>query len=449
MLKHRIRKLHAKPAIQGNCIIYIMSRDQRVQDNHALLAAQKHAIHEKLPLIVFFNLYTKLGIRIFQQYEFMIEGLKEVEKKLIALNIPFMIKAGDAYENITQFVADYRPSALYFDFSPLRESQTLKGKIAEYVDIPCFEVDTHNIIPVWITSPKEEFAAYTIRPKIHKLLPQWLEEPEQMQKHPHLCLMPLLKPNWEKLISQIEAPKIEGYNPSFQPGEDAAHATFKEFITKKLEKYDELRNDPSKDYQSHMSPYLHFGHISSLRIALEVNKLHEKSFKQSIDAFLEELIIRKELSDNFCFYNKNYDNFDGIKTWAKETLLNHIHDPREHLYTREQLEHAQTFDPAWNAAQKQLTKTGKIHGYMRMYWAKKILEWTQSPAQAIEYAVYLNDRYSLDGYEPNGYVGILWSIGGIHDRAWFERAIFGKIRYMNFNGLKRKFDIQTYIDTWQ
>lgn len=426
-----------------------MSRDQRVHDNHALLAAQQHAIAEKLPLIVFFNLYIKLGIRIFQHYEFMIEGLQEIEKNLITYNIPFLIYAGDAQKNIGQVVHDYKPAALYFDFSPLRESQKLKKNIAETAKVPCFEVDTHNIIPVWMASDKEEFAAYTLRPKIHKLLPQWLEEPDTLQKHPHVCLMPLLKPNWLKLRTQIEAAKVEGYISLCKPGEQAAHKTLQVFIENKLEQYAKFRNDPSKDYQSNLSPYLHFGHISSLRIALTVKKLNEPSFNVSIEAFLEELIVRKELSDNFCFYNRNYDNFQGLRPWAQATLIKHGTDKREYIFSRDELEQAKTYDHAWNAAQKQLIKTGKIHGYMRMYWAKKILEWTPSPQQAIEYAIYLNDKYNLDGYDPNGYVGILWSIGGIHDRAWFEREVFGQIRYMNFNGLKRKFDIEVYITQWE
>ncbi len=424
-----------------------MSRDQRVQDNHALLIAQQHAIHEKIPLIVFFNLFTKLGIRIFQQFEFMIEGLQEVEQNLQELHIPFIVETGNAQENIEKLVSKLEPSALFFDFSPLRESQKLKKDLAEKVSIPCFEVDTHNIIPIWVTSEKEEWAAYTIRPKIHKKLSDWLIEPDKTQKHPFPSTISQ-KNDWKELLNKVEAQKIEGYNPIFKPGEKAAHETLQTFIENKLEKYNEYRNDFSKDYQSNLSPYLHFGHISSLRIALTVRKLVESSFKESIDSFLEELIVRKELSDNFCFYNQNYDNFDGLKPWAQKTLLKHIDDPRPNIFSKEQLEFAQTYDPAWNAAQIQLITTGKIHGYMRMYWAKKILEWTQTPQQALEYANFLNDKYHLDGYDPNGYVGILWSIGGVHDRPWFERDIFGQVRYMNLKGLQRKFDVNTYIEMY-
>ena len=195
--------------------------------------------------------------------------------------------------------------------------------------------------------------------------------------------------------------------------------------------------------QSNLSPYIHFGHLSAQRVAIEVTKAVAPQEDKS--AFLEELIVRRELSDNFCLYNPDYDNVNGFHQWASSTLNNHKDDEREFIYALNEFENALTHDPLWNAAQLEMVKTGKMHGYMRMYWAKKILEWTKSPEQAMEFAIYLNDKYSLDGRDPNGYTGIAWSIGGVHDRAWSERPIFGKIRYMNYNGCKRKFDVNSYI----
>jgi deoxyribodipyrimidine photo-lyase len=197
---------------------------------------------------------------------------------------------------------------------------------------------------------------------------------------------------------------------------------------------------------SNLSPYLHFGQISAQRIALETYK--RKHNIETKDAFLEELIVRRELSDNFCFYNKNYDSFDGFPEWAKKTLNEHRKDKREFTYNLEQFEKAKTHDDLWNAAQIEMVKTGKMHGYMRMYWAKKILEWTETPEEALEFSIYLNDKYELDGRDPNGYTGCAWSIGGVHDRAWTERPVFGKIRYMNYNGAKRKFDVKRYIQKY-
>jgi len=203
------------------------------------------------------------------------------------------------------------------------------------------------------------------------------------------------------------------------------------------------RNDPVADGQSNLSPYLHFGQISAQRVALEVENASVD--KASRDTFLEELIVRRELADNFCFYTPQYDKFEGFPAWARKTLNAHRKDRRAYSYTLQQFEYAKTHDELWNAAQTEMVKRGKMHGYMRMYWAKKILEWTGSPEKAMETAIYLNDLYGLDGRDPNGYTGIAWSIGGVHDRAWNERPIFGKIRYMSYNGCKSKFDVKRYI----
>jgi deoxyribodipyrimidine photo-lyase len=228
------------------------------------------------------------------------------------------------------------------------------------------------------------------------------------------------------------------------PGEKAAGKALQNFLKYGINDYEERRNDPSLEGQSGLSPYLHFGQLSSQRVALEVMK--SNASKQSRDAFLEELIIRKELSDNFCFYNPNYDSFDGFPAWARKSLDEHRKDKREYRYALEQFEHAGTHDDLWNAAQNEMVIRGKMHGYMRMYWAKKILEWSESPEEAMETAIFLNDKYELDGRDPNGYTGIAWSIGGVHDRAWGERPVFGKIRYMSYHGCKSKFDVKAYIE---
>ncbi|MBN2520958.1 MAG: hypothetical protein JXB17_10665 [Bacteroidales bacterium] len=177
-----------------------------------------------------------------------------------------------------------------------------------------------------------------------------------------------------------------------------------------------------------------------------MNKNYEKT--ENTEAFLEELIVRKELSDNYCYYNVNYDSYEGFPEWAKQTLKIHRYDEREYVYELIDFESANTHDDLWNAAQIELIETGKIHGYMRMYWAKKILEWTKSPEKALKTAIYLNDKYAMDGRDPNGYTGCAWAIGGVHDRAWSERPVFGKIRYMNCNGAKRKFDVEEYISKY-
>jgi deoxyribodipyrimidine photo-lyase len=189
-----------------------------------------------------------------------------------------------------------------------------------------------------------------------------------------------------------------------------------------------------------MSPYLHFGQISPLYVALKVSK----TSSAGKDSYLEELIVRRELSHNFVFYNNSYDKFACLEPWAMRTLNFHCRDKREYVYTFEQFEKAQTHDPYWNAAQKDMVITGKMHGYMRMYWGKKILEWSRNPQAGFKIALQLNNKYELDGRGPNAFAGVAWCFGK-HDRAWGERSVFGKIRYMNAAGLKRKFDADAYV----
>lgn len=436
-------------------MVYVMSRDQRVEDNHALIAAWLHAKANNLMLIVSFNIYTKVKNRTKQQYKWMFEGLENVEQKLRTLGIPFNLGFDTPFEQLVQFDKKFNPAAFYFDFSPLRGPVNLKERFARKSQTPCYVVDTHNIVPVWVASDHEEIGARTLRPKIHKVLDEYLEESTKLTKQNFVSLNTQKTENhgFSEILETMNLEHINNYHPVVKSGEDEAKKVLKDFIDNKLEDYSELRNDPSENHLSNLSAYLHFGQISTLRVALEINKAYgltnrSDKWKESRKAFFEEMIIRKELSDNYCFYNKNYDNAKGAKQWAIKTLNDHKMDKREFIYYFEDLERAKTHDPAWNAAQNEMVKTGKMHGYMRMYWAKKVLEWTENTQAAHKYLIKLNDKYSLDGYDPNGYIGIMWSIYGVHDRGWGEREIFGKIRYMNYEGLRRKFDIESYIEKW-
>jgi deoxyribodipyrimidine photo-lyase len=310
--------------------------------------------------------------------------------------------------------------------------------------IPFYEVDAHNIVPCWIASPKQEYTAATFRPKIKLVLPDFLREFPNLMRHPLSWKGKRKRNDWKKILEDLKVDTIVPEVSWLKPGAKAAGNALKKFIQRKLNDYPAARNDPTKDCQSNLSPYLHFGWISAQRVALEVQKSDVP--QQAKQAFLEELIVRRELSDNFCFYKPEYDSVDAFPAWAKKTLAEHRDDERRHLYSLDEFEQARTHDDLWNASQMEMVKTGKMHGYMRMYWAKKILEWTASPEEALQFAIYLNDRYELDGRDPNGYTGISWSIGGVHDRAWPSRPIFGKIRYMSYNGCKSKFDVQAYID---
>jgi deoxyribodipyrimidine photo-lyase len=424
-------------------VVYWMSRDQRVHDNWALLFAQQLANEKHRHLAVVFNLVPDFLEAGFRQYSFMIKGLQEVENECRRLNIPFMLLTGNPVETISAFLKKINASELITDFDPLKIKQLWKAGISKKINIPFYEVDAHNIIPVRYVSQKQEFAAYTIRPKILKNLPEFLEEFPLVVKREKTEALAFDPTDWQKVFSSLKVNRQVKESALFIPGAKAAFDMLNDFLNNRLEKYNTERNDPNADAQSGLSPYLHFGQISAQRIALNTKIFGGD--KESEAAFLEELIVRRELADNFCLYNQHYDSFEGFHTWAKETLEKHLADERKEIYTAEQFEKALTHEDLWNAAQTELVTTGKLHGYMRMYWAKKILEWSKSPAEALQTAIYLNDKYSLDGRDPNGYTGCAWSIGGIHDRAWFERPIFGKIRYMNRNGAKSKFDINSYI----
>ena len=442
----RVRTLN-EGAIKSGPVLLWMSRDQRAKDNWALLFAQELALKQKAPLAVVFCLVPEFLGATTRQYGFMLKGLQEVEQNLGKKNIPFFLLTGSPEEEIPKFIREYHVSSLVKDFDPLRIKRTWTEAVAATLDIPCYEVDAHNIVPCWLASPKQEYGAYTFRPKMHRLLPDFLEEYPPLRKHPFPWQGKSIADDYLKSVRTLRVDSVPEAD-WITPGEKAAFRVLRRFVEKKLASYDTRRNDPSADGQSDLSPYLHFGQISAQRVALEVSNLRMLT-KKSREAFLEELIVRRELSDNYCFYNQNYDNFEGFPEWAKRTLHAHRNDKREYLYDREQFENAQTHDDLWNAAQMEMVKRGKMHGYMRMYWAKKILEWTESPEKAMEIAIYLNDRYELDGRDPNGYTGIAWSIGGVHDRAWNERPVFGKIRYMSYNGCKSKFNIKNYIHSVQ
>ena len=439
--KRRIRKLN-DVVYTGGAVMYWMQRDQRVHDNWALLYAQEKALMYKVPMYVVFNFVPVYNNASSSLLLFLLQGLAVVEKKLQKYNIPFVVTQDDPAQTIADFVTKHNVGFLMCDFNPLTLPEKWKIGVTKNITCTFEEVDAHNIVPCWAASPKEEFAAHTFRPKMRALYREFATAFPVLKKNSHEG-NEVPKNDWSTLQAPYQEKSVRSDYSWLTAGEDGAKKVLKDFIQHGLHGYDVKRNDPNEDAQSNLSPYLHFGHISAQTVARAVEKSNASGDDKR--AFLEELVVRKELSDNFCFYQKNYQAFDGLRDWGKKTLNEHRNDVREYVYTKKEFEEATTHDPLWNAAQREMVKKGKMHGYMRMYWAKKILEWTKTPEEAIAIAVYLNDTYSLDGRDPNGYVGILWSIGGIHDRAWFERPVYGKIRYMNDNGCKRKFDVPAYI----
>lgn len=441
-LSQRHRPLNRHP-YQGGPMVYWLSRDQRAQDNWALLYAQQLALDHQAPLAVVFNLVPRFLQAAYRQYDFMLRGLQETAARLSQLHIPFFLLQGEPADTLPAFLEHCKAGALVTDFDPLRLKRQWKNQVMERIQIPLVEVDAHNIVPCWVASPKLEFAAYTLRPKIHRLLPDFLTDLPALLSHPFPWTDPEPTVDCTQVLTGIATDANVPPVTWCQPGEDAARARLQTFILQGLLQYASDRNDPTLKGVSNLSPYLHFGQISPQRVAWEIRQADAPP--EAKQAFLEELIVRRELSDNFCFYNPDYDKFSGFPEWAQKTLNQHRSDHRDYLYSLEEFEQSRTHDALWNAAQQEMVGRGKMHGYLRMYWAKKILEWTASPEEALEIAIYLNDRYELDGRDPNGYVGVAWSIGGVHDRAWGQRPVFGKIRYMSLAGCQRKFKVDQYI----
>jgi deoxyribodipyrimidine photo-lyase len=424
-------------------VVYWMSRDQRVADNWALLHAQNLALARQVPLAVVFTLADSFLGATLRQFGFMLRGLAGVARQLEELEIAFILLRGNPPDEICRFIEQHNVGVLVTDFDPLRIKRSWQDQVARSVPIACVEVDAHNIVPCRIASTRQEYGAYTIRPKIHRLLPDFLDDFPPVAQHPFPWPAPVNYFDVDATLSSITVDRSVAEILGLTPGEQGGRARLADFINNGLASYETERNDPCRPGQSGLSPWLHFGQISAQRVALEISRHLRTS--SSTEAFLEELIVRRELADNFCLHNSSYDRVEGFPEWAQRTIAEHRHDPREYLYTPDQLETAQTHDPLWNAAQLTMVSAGTMHGYLRMYWAKKILEWSLSPEDAMSTAIMLNDRYQLDGRDPNGYAGIAWSMGGVHDRAWGERPVFGKIRYMNYKGCLRKFNVAEYI----
>lgn len=392
--ENRINKLNNNEIINGD-VIYIASRELRLQDNWGVIFADSLAKKHRRNLKVIIQLDKKLCST--RQKDFREKGLNFLTKNLAQNSIEYKV--------LDELPQKINAGVIIVDFNPLDD----KSIWANNQDCAVFEVDSHNIIPARYISDKQEFSAATLRRKAYANISEFLTE----------------------------------YPQTFNTKKTDAEKILSEFIEQKLYSYAELKNNPNSNATSNLSPYLHFGFISSQKIALEV--LKSSASRENKEAYLEELIIRKELSDNFCLFSKDYKTLNCLAPWAKETLSAHKEDLRTYIYSPKELEEGKTHDELWNKIQQNLLKTGKIHGYLRMYWAKKILEWSKTPEEALSTAIYLNDNYALDGNDPNGYVGVLWSIGGIHDRPFSNRIVTGKIRYMSLNGCKAKFDVNEYL----
>ncbi len=441
-VQNRTITLNRAESIDGP-VIYWMSRDQRAESNWTLISAQEEALRRRLPLFVVFCLVDQFPGSTLRAYDFMLKGLSEVEEDLAEKNIPLYLLRGSPEKKIPEFCRKHSVCSVYTDFDPLRIKRRWQRIISQSINIPFYITDAHNIVPCWEASVKKEFAARTFRPRIWKKIPDYLVHLPPIVYHPHNEKINKRNIEYKNLFADIRVDRSVPPVKWITPGTKAGKQILEDFMSRKLENYPDDRNDPNKAALSNLSPYFHFGHISTQETAWKISG--SRVDQSSIDTFLEEMIVRRELSDNFCFYEPEYDKISAFPDWALKTLEEHRKDSRTYIYDDETLEKGRTHDPLWNATQIDLIKTGKMHGWLRMYWAKKILEWTESPELALYTAQKLNDKYELDGRDPNGFTGVAWAIGGVHDRAWPSHNVYGKIRYMNFNGAKRKFNVEQYI----
>ena len=348
-------------------VVYWMSRDQRADDNWALLYARELANQTSVALEVVFNLVPKFLEATERQYEFMLKGLEETEITLRKKSIPFHLLMGHPKETMPNFIHSKNASALVTDFSPLRTPKAWSEEVAKKLDenVPMFVVDAHNVVPVWITSDKQEYAARTIRSKINKKAPEYLVEFPELEKNSKQFIESLPEPvDWKKARKSLEIDRTLKPVDWILPGSSEGKKVLQEFCTDRLPDYADKRNDPLAGVLSNLSPYFHFGQIAPQRAIMEVQKYAKKhsNCSESMKAFVEETMIRRELSDNFCYYQQNYDNIDGASDWAKETLKAHAKDKREYVYTQEEFEQAKTHSKFWNAMQTQLVLEGKLHG---------------------------------------------------------------------------------------
>lgn len=436
-------RLAGPPDPSGTCVVYWMQRAQRGVDNPALDIAVQAGNTLRKPVVVFFApipFYPHANLR---HYQFLNEGIPDIATALSARNVGLVLRSYPEH-SLLRFCEEVKPALVIGDENPLREAENWRVTAARRLRGPLWTVDADVIVPSKLLQ-KAQYAAYTIRPRLQAHLSTYLLSSSNPIAHvpwsPHQQLESLrpecdITRGWQldRSVSPVS---------NFKGGSLEGLRTLNHFVEHTLRGYSTTRNKPEIDGTSRLSAYLHFGQVSPISVALAVEKAEAPRADKA--AFLDQLITWRELAVNFVRFNPNYDNFECAEPWAHRTLAAHANDERPVLYTPEQLENAQTYDSLWNAAQMQMGVQGWMHNRMRMYWAKKILEWTRTPAEAYQIAVYLNDKYELDGRDPNGYAGIAWSVVGKFDRPWFDRPIFGQVRYMSAASTGRKFDSKKYI----
>ena len=447
----RVTVRRSGPPAEGKCVVYWMQRGQRGRDNHALDKAVEVANALGLPCVVYFAGIKNFPHANLRHYAFLNQGLAEIEEACAERGVGFVMRRAPNEDHM-RFFADVGAAMVVGDENPMRVPEQWRVTIANALGrqkIPFWTVDADVVVPSKLLE-KAQFSAAVARPRLYRALPEFLRAYSN----------PAAERPWKQprglVADDVRADMTAGwkdFDRSVPPvaawagGHRAAMARLKTFCTEMLASYDRDRNHPETDGSSKMSPWLHFGHIGPQTIALAVDAAAKKNpnLQAARDSYFNELIVWRELAVNFVRYQPEYDSPACADNWARQTIAEHDRDEREVLYSAAQLEAAETYDELWNAAQIQMVRTGWMHNYLRMYWAKKIVEWTPNVATAMQIAIHLNDKYELDGRDPNGYAGVAWSMLGKFDRAWFDRPIFGKRRYMSGASTGRKFASELYI----
>ncbi len=425
----------------GKYILYWMQGAFRTRYNHSLEYAKYLSNKQFLPLLVLVVVDFSYPEGNFRSFKFFLEGLKDVSDELTSQKIGIDMVVGRFQDVLRPYIENAK--IMVTDKSYLPNLINMKNTIYGENKITVYQVDTNLVLPVNLASPKREYAAYTIRPKILKHLEEHRHDFEEF-KYNGAFLHPKIEIDLDNIENELIRQNLIFVSPApYVGGYKEAKKNLDDFIGNKLKYYKDFRSDPNKDIESNLSPYLHFGNISPIEILNELEKV--KGNPENYYSFQEELVVRRELSHNFTYYSNELKNLENLlPSWAIKTFDEHEDDKREYVYSLEEFEDSKTHDEIWNASQRELKKRGKIHNYMRMYWGKKIIEWSINIEDAYDAMIYLNNKYALDGRDPNSYVGILWCFG-LHDRAFKERKIFGKVRWMSKGSLIRKFDLNKYI----
>ncbi len=477
----RIRALNDRALrSEGEWVLYWMSGARRRHHNFALQRAVELARDLRRPLVIASDLRRDMPWASVRLHRFLLQGMLSAVLTRRPGGVRFLPlierKAGAATRAIKALAG--RAAAVVVDDQPWADTATLQRTLADACPVACEAVDAWGLLPLSVP-PLVYPTAFSFRCHLQKVLAAHLSrvpEPDPLAglRLPRVPALPefpgLARADAEALVPLIADPSALGVDASVgagivDGGSRAALAAWRRFRDDNLGRYGQERNHPDEDVSSGLSPYLHHGQVAVHAIWADLVRRYDWSpdrigkkiggkkegwwgLPPAVEAFLDELITWRELGANFCARRDDFASYESLPAWARLTLEKHERDPRPHLYTRDQLEGARTHDAVWNAAQRQLVAEGRLHNYLRMLWGKKILEWSPSPRDAAETMIALNNRYALDGQDPNSYSGIFWVLGR-YDRPWApERPIYGSIRYMSSENTIRKLRMKQYLERY-